>query len=108
VSQAYLHADGQVDPGAEGGADGPGGQTQVLEELGEGLCEHQARPLLRDHHAAPHARQVHAPRLQHKQRIKGLFNGAEPCCDLHIITVCVCVCVCTVFVCIFSSRWKKI
>lgn len=33
-----LQANGQVDPAAEGGADGSGVESQVLEELGEGLC----------------------------------------------------------------------
>ena len=49
-----LHAYGQVDPGAEGGADSSRRQAEVFEELGEGLRESEARPLLCDHHTAPH------------------------------------------------------
>lgn len=59
----HLQADGQVDSGAEGGADGPGRQAQVLEEFGEGLRERQAGALFGHHHAAAHAGQVHPPRL---------------------------------------------
>ena len=49
-------ADGHVDAATKGGADGAGGQAQVLEDLGEGLGEGDARPLLRHHHAGAHAR----------------------------------------------------
>lgn len=52
----YLQADGHVDAATKGGADGAGGQAQVLEDLGEGLGEGDARPLLRHHHAGAHAR----------------------------------------------------
>ena len=64
IGTADLHAEGQVDPGAEGGADSPGGEAQVFEELGEGLGQQQARTLLRDHHTAPHTRQVQPSRLE--------------------------------------------
>lgn len=50
-----LQADGQVDPGAEGGADGTWRQAEIFEELGEGLCESETRTLLSYHHTAPHA-----------------------------------------------------
>lgn len=61
--QTHLHADGQVDPGAEGGADSARRQAEVFEELGEGLRQGQTGALLGDHHTAPHARQIHTPRL---------------------------------------------
>lgn len=62
--ETNLQADGQVDPGAEGGADGARRQAEILEELGEGLRESEARALLRYHHTAPHARQIQTPRLE--------------------------------------------
>ena len=79
MGTADLHAEGQVDPGAEGGADGPGREAQVFEELGEGLGQQQARTLLRYHHTAPHTRQVQPPRLEththtHTHTHKPSFN----------------------------------
>lgn len=62
-NETNLHADGQVDPGSEGSADSARRQAEVFEELGEGLRQGQAGALLGDHHAAPHARQIHTPRL---------------------------------------------
>ncbi len=64
LSETNLHAYGQVDPGAEGGADGARRQAQIFEELREGLREGEARTLLCYHHAAPHARQIQTPRLE--------------------------------------------
>lgn len=61
-----LQTDGQVDPGAKGGADGAWRQPEVFEELGEGLRESKTRPLLCDHHTAPHARQIQTPRLERR------------------------------------------
>lgn len=54
--ETNLQADGQVDPGAEGGADGTRRQAEIFEELGEGLRESETRTLLCYHHTAPHAR----------------------------------------------------
>lgn len=62
---AHLQADGQIDPGAEGGADGPRRQAQVFEKLGEGLREREAGSLLSHHHTASHTRQVETPSLKH-------------------------------------------
>lgn len=60
----YLQTDGQVHPGAKGGADCSGRQAHVLEELREGVCEGEAGPLLCYHHAASNTRQVHSTGLQ--------------------------------------------
>lgn len=62
--ETHLQADGQVDPGAKGGADGAWRQAEIFEELGEGLRESEARTLLCDHHTAPHTRQIQTPRLE--------------------------------------------
>lgn len=59
-----LQADGQVDPGAEGCADGARRQAEVFEELGERLRESETGTLLCYHHTAPHTRQVQTPRLE--------------------------------------------
>lgn len=64
--ETNLQADGQVDPGAEGGADGTRGKADIFEELGEGLRESETRTLLRYHHTAPHARQVQTPSLEER------------------------------------------
>lgn len=70
-----LHADSQVDPGAEGGADSTRRQAKIFEELGEGLRESKTRALLGDHHTAPHARQIHSPRLKrHTQLVVRIQN----------------------------------
>lgn len=62
----YLQTDGQVNPGTKSSADSSGGQPHILKQLREGMCEGEARPLLRYHHAAPHTRQVHSAGLKHK------------------------------------------
>lgn len=59
-----LQADCQVDPAAEGGADGSRVESQVLEEFGEGLRQGRPRTLLRHNHAGPHPRQVQPSRLK--------------------------------------------
>lgn len=59
-----LQTDSQVDPGAEGSADGARRQAEVFEELGEGLRESETRPLLCYHNTAPHTRQIQTPRLE--------------------------------------------
>lgn len=65
VSVLYLQADGQVNPGAVGCADSPGRQPHVLKQLGEGVCQGQARALLCYDHTATHAWQVDTPSLKH-------------------------------------------
>lgn len=57
----HLKTDGHIDPAAEGGADGPGREPQVFEDLGEGLSKCDARTFLRHHHTGPHTRQIHVP-----------------------------------------------
>lgn len=77
----YLQTDGQVNPGAKSSADSSGGQAHILKQLREGMCEGEARPLLRYHHAAPHTRQVHSAGLKHQHtRTTSLTPGAIFCC----------------------------
>lgn len=59
-----LHADGQVDPGAEGGANSAWRQAKIFEEFGEGLREREARTFLCYHHTASHTRQIQTPSLE--------------------------------------------
>lgn len=63
LAGTHLQADGNVHPAAERGADGARRQAQVFEDLGEGLGERDARPLLRHHHARAHAGQVDVAQL---------------------------------------------
>lgn len=74
--ETHLQADGQVHSAAEGGAHGPRVQTQVFEELREGLRERYPRPLLGHHHTRPHARQVQSSRLQ-VTAVRGQPSGAR-------------------------------
>lgn len=62
-SPTDLEADCQVDPAAEGGADGSRVESQVLEEFGEGLRQGCPGTLLRYDHTGPHPRQVQPSRL---------------------------------------------
>lgn len=73
--ETHLQADGQVHSAAEGGAHGPRVQTQVFEELREGLRERYPRPLLGHHHTGPHARQVQSSCLQ-VTAVRGQPSGA--------------------------------
>lgn len=63
----HLQADRQVDPAAEGGADGSGVEPQVLEEFGEGLRQGCPGTLLSYHHTGPDPGQVQASRLKIRQ-----------------------------------------
>lgn len=59
-----LQADCQVDPAAEGGADGSRVESQVLKEFGEGLRQGCPGTLLCYNHTGPHPRQVQSSRLK--------------------------------------------
>lgn len=59
-----LQTNGQVDPAAEGGADGSRVEPQVLEELGEGLGQGRPGTLLSYHHAGPDPGQVQTSGLR--------------------------------------------
>lgn len=61
---AYLQTDGQVNPGAKCCADSSRRQPHILKQLGEGLCEGEARALFCYRHTAPHTRQVHSTGLK--------------------------------------------
>lgn len=74
-SVSYLEADGHIDPAPKGGAHSTRRQTQVLEKLGEGLCERNAGPLLCHHHAGSHTGQVHTLHLRSRQEGP---EGTEP------------------------------
>lgn len=72
----YLQADGHVDPAAEGGAHSACGQAQVFEELAEGLCQGDPRPLLCNHHACTHTGQAH-PLCLGKEMLPQWGSGAQ-------------------------------
>lgn len=67
LSWLYLQADGQVDPAAEGGADGPRVEAQIFEELREGVCEGHPGPFLCHHHTGPNSGQIQTSSLGKKQ-----------------------------------------
>lgn len=64
VFENNLHADGQVDPGAEGSANSAWRQAKIFEEFGEGLRESESRTFLCYHHTASHTRQIQTPSLE--------------------------------------------
>lgn len=71
----YLQADGQVDPAAEGRADGARVKAEVFEEFGEGVCERHPGPLLRHHHAGPHPGQIKTPSLDDRREEGGKIRA---------------------------------
>lgn len=75
---AHLQAHGHVDSAAERGADGARRQAQVFEDLGEGLGERDARPLLRHHHARAHARQVDVAQLREGREERQVLKNRKP------------------------------
>lgn len=70
-SRTDLQADCQVDPAAEGGADGSGVESQVLEEFGEGLRQGYPGTLLCYDHAGPHSGQVQPSSLTGQKAFQG-------------------------------------
>lgn len=81
-SRTDLQADCQVDPAAEGGADGSGVESQVLEEFGEGLRQGYPGTLLCYNHAGPHSRQVQPSSLTgqkgfHSQKVCRSLNSTK-------------------------------
>lgn len=78
-ASTHLQTDRQVDPAAEGGADGSGVEPQVLEEFGEGLCQGRPGTLLSYHHTGPDPGQVQPSGLKIRVSIKpALRVGASP------------------------------
>lgn len=65
----YLQADGQVDPAAEGGADGSRVESEVFEEFREGVCERHPGPLLRHHDAGPNPGQIQTSSLDERKEM---------------------------------------
>lgn len=63
-ASTHLQTDRQVDPAAEGGADGSGVEAQVLKEFGEGLRQRRPGTLLSYHHTRPDPGQVQPSRLK--------------------------------------------
>lgn len=82
--ETHLQADGQVDPAAEGGADGSRVEPQVLEEFGEGLRQGRPGTLLSYDHTGPHPGQVQPSRLKGRRETQG---EKQRC---YQIILCVC------------------
>lgn len=74
----YLQTDRQVNSGAKRGADRSGGQSHILKQLGKGLWESKARPLLCNHHTTPHAWQVDTSGLKHKHTHTQQYDLRHP------------------------------